>query len=72
LTMMLPGYEPKWNVQKGAQQLYEAYQEVGLQLEEFEGSRFRRILHIKYLIDAGRLDRSLRWRENIATSGAIR
>jgi nucleoside-diphosphate-sugar epimerase len=72
LTMVLPGYEPKWNVRKGAQQLYEAYQEVGLQLEEFEGSRFRRILHIKYLIDAGRLDRSLRWRENIATSGAIR
>jgi nucleoside-diphosphate-sugar epimerase len=72
LTMMLPGYEPQWDVRKGAQQLYEAYQEVGLQLEEFEGSRFRRILHIKYLIDTGHLDASLRWRENIAASGAIR
>jgi hypothetical protein len=35
---------------------------VGLQLDEFEGPRYRRIDHIKMLIAEGRLDERLRWR----------
>ena len=66
----LTEYQPQWNVRKGAQQLYEAYLKVGLKQEEFEGPRYRRIHHIKYLIKTGRLDESLRWRENVAASGA--
>ena len=30
-------------------------------LDEFEGERFKRIAHIKHLIDAGELDTKLRW-----------
>jgi nucleoside-diphosphate-sugar epimerase len=57
----LPEYQPKWTVRAGAEQLYEAYQEVGLRLDEFEGPRYRRIHHIQQLIDNGRLDTELRW-----------
>ena len=71
ITQVLPEYKPQWDVRKGAQQLYEAYREVGLKPEEFEGPRYRRIHHIKYLIDAGRLDESLRWRENVPSSGEL-
>ncbi|MFW9878766.1 MAG: hypothetical protein ACFFG0_37280, partial [Candidatus Thorarchaeota archaeon] len=49
----LPGYKPKWNARKGAKQLYEAYKDVGVKLDDFEGPRYRRILHVKELIESG-------------------
>ncbi len=63
IARMLPDYKPRWDARMGAQQLYEAYQQVGLELEDFEGPRYRRIHHIKMLIAEGRLDESLRWQQ---------
>lgn len=59
----LPKFEPKWNARKGAQQLFEAYRKHGLSLKDFEGRRYKRIDHIKFLLRTGRLDDSLRWHE---------
>jgi nucleoside-diphosphate-sugar epimerase len=59
----LPDYKPKWDVRKGAQELYDAYRRVGVLLEDFEGPRYRRIHHIKELIANGLLDEELRWRK---------
>lgn len=58
---MLPEFQPQWNTRRGAQELYNAYQQVGLSLEEFEGPRYKRIDHIRQLLAAQRLDHSLRW-----------
>ncbi len=63
LAKTLPAYQPQWTVRRGAQELYEAYQQVGLKLEEFEGPRYRRISQIKELLSSGRLDENFRWRE---------
>ena len=65
IARTLPEYKPKWTARKGAQELYEAYQRIGLQVEEFEGPRYRRIDHIKMLIEEGRLDNRLRWRASV-------
>ena len=65
IARTLPEYKPQWTARRGAQQLYEAYQRVGLQVEEFEGPRYRRIDHIKMLIAEGRLDDRLRWRATV-------
>ncbi len=62
IARTLPEYKPQWTARRGAQELYEAYQRVGLQVEEFEGPRYRRIDHIKMLMAEGRLDERLRWR----------
>ncbi len=63
----LPDFQPQWDVRRGAEQLYHAYQNVGLTQEEFEGPRFRRIDHIKQLQAAERLGADLRWVEqNVA------
>ncbi|MBK8988794.1 MAG: SDR family oxidoreductase [Chloroflexi bacterium] len=59
----LPGYQPQWTAKKGAEELYAAYQKVGLELEEFEGPRYRRLKHIKALMASGRLSDTLRWRQ---------
>lgn len=65
IARTLPEYKPQWTARRGAQQLYDAYQRVGLQVEEFEGPRYRRIDHIKMLIAEGRLDDRLRWRTTV-------
>lgn len=63
IRRVLPDFEPRWNARRGAQQLYEAYKEIGLKLEEFEGQRYKRIDHIKHLISSGLLNPDLRWIE---------
>ena len=66
--LTLPDYKPTWNVRKGVQELYQAYKAVGLRPDEFEGPRYRRIHHVKMLLETGRLDESLRWRKPETTS----
>ena len=61
----LPDFKPVWTASKGAQELYDAYQEVGFQVDEFEGPRYRRIHHIKQLIERHDLDTNLRWQKAV-------
>ena len=62
IRRILPHFLPQWNLRKGAQQLYDAYQSVGLTLEDIEKGRYARIGHIQRLMSSGRLSDSLRWR----------
>jgi nucleoside-diphosphate-sugar epimerase len=64
LPQTLPEFEPQWDARRGAQELYTTFQRVGLTLEEFEGSRYKRVAHIKHLLSTGRLDSALRWKQN--------
>ncbi len=56
-----PDYRPKWTARQGTAELYAAYRKTGLDLDEFEGPRYKRIDHIKQLLTCGRLDNTLRW-----------
>jgi nucleoside-diphosphate-sugar epimerase len=60
LPNTLPGFEPQWTAERGAQQLYEAYVAAGVTLEEFESSRFFRIKRVKEQQELGRLAEDLR------------
>ncbi len=64
----LPAFKPCWNARKGAQELYAAYQRVGLRLEDFEGPKYKRIDHIKSLLQSGRLSADLRWKQEVAAT----
>jgi nucleoside-diphosphate-sugar epimerase len=57
----LPGFDPGWTVERGVNQLVEAYRAIGLTKEELEGDRYLRIAHIEKLLGEGRLDSDLRW-----------
>lgn len=59
-TKVLPNFKPVWNIPKGAQELYDAYKQVKLTVEDFEGIRYKRIDHIKNLLATGKIDTSLR------------
>jgi nucleoside-diphosphate-sugar epimerase len=56
-------FKPVWTAREGAKQLYKAFKENGLKLEEFEGPKYKRIDHIKQLIAGGSLEPDLRWRK---------
>lgn len=56
----LHSFKPQWTVRRGVEQLYEAFCDVGLTLDDFEGPRFKRIAHVKKLIGEGELDEDLR------------
>lgn len=62
ITKVLPDFKPQWDARKGALELLQAYQEVGITQEEFEGARYRRIHHIRNLLAEGALSDDLRWR----------
>lgn len=61
ISRVLPGFQPQWDARKGAQELYEAYQNIGLKLEDFEGPRYRRIDQLQHLMQEGCLGPDLRW-----------
>ncbi len=63
IARLLPEFQPQWDAEKGAMELYEAYRKCGLKLDEFEGPRYKRIDHIKMLLGNGLLDSTLRWTE---------
>lgn len=60
MAKTIHGFKPQWTAHRGAEQLYMAYNKVGLTIEDFEGEKFKRISHVTKLIADGMLDDSLR------------
>lgn len=67
IARTLPEFRPQWTVRRGIEQLYNAYKEHGLTLEEFTGARYIRIKHLTSLLSTSRLDPSLRWRQRASS-----
>lgn len=57
----VPGFQPRWTVRKGIEELVEAYRRHGLTIETFRGERHQRLRRIRALLATGRLDAGLRW-----------
>ncbi|OGO30614.1 MAG: NAD-dependent dehydratase [Chloroflexi bacterium RBG_16_56_11] len=55
-------YQPAWDVEKGMRQLYQAYKNHGLTLEEFIGNKYIRINQLKSLVTQKAISESLFWR----------
>ncbi|MGB6032655.1 MAG: SDR family oxidoreductase [Bacteroidota bacterium] len=67
----LPQFQPQWDARKGARELYDAYRKIGLQLDDFEGPKYKRIDHIKQLMSSGRLGSDLRWKQQEPTTSTV-
>lgn len=68
IAQTLPEFEPQWTARRGVKELYEAYKRHGLTLDDFEGSRYLRIKHVKELMAHDRLDDALRWQTETVAS----
>ncbi len=58
-----PEFEWKWTARAGAQELADTFRRIGLTREQFDGERFVRLRWLRRLLETGRLDGDLRWRE---------
>jgi hypothetical protein len=58
---VLPEYQPQWTVERGVEELLAAYRRESMTREEFLGSRYLRILHLKELLSDNQVDASLYW-----------
>jgi len=63
---MVPGFRPRWTARRGVQELYEAYQRIGLTAADIEKGRYVRISEIRRLQKAGELDSNLIWTSKYA------
>ncbi len=68
VARQLPGFQPKWTVDRGAKQLLKAYRERPLTAEEASGPCFHRLAKLQQLGREGQLDDQLRW---VATSAPV-
>jgi nucleoside-diphosphate-sugar epimerase len=50
----------RWDARRGAAELLETYQRYGVRVDDFEGSRYQRIAHLRKLMHEGFVDRNLR------------
>jgi nucleoside-diphosphate-sugar epimerase len=67
LARALPDLEFAWNAERGARELIQAYREVGLTKDDFEGNRYVRLRRLKTLLGHGELDAELRWRSPVGS-----
>ncbi|MFB6231683.1 MAG: NAD-dependent epimerase/dehydratase family protein [Salinibacter sp.] len=61
IQRVLPSFEPQWTLERGAQELYDAYERHGVRVDDFEGPRYKRLAQIEKLKADGLLDDALRW-----------
>jgi nucleoside-diphosphate-sugar epimerase len=66
LAAAFPGLTFDWDAQRGARELVEAYREVGLTRDDFDGDRYVRLRRLLRLRDEGELDANLRPRAAVA------
>jgi hypothetical protein len=71
IRRLVPGFVPQWTARDGARELYEAYRAAGLTRDDIESGRYTRLKHIRRLLEAGRLDASLRWRPQVAGTAKV-
>ena len=57
----LPGFKCSWDARKGAKQLHDVFQRVGLDAAGFDARPFTRLKQLKYLQSSGQIDAQFFW-----------
>lgn len=65
IAKALPDFKPQWTVERGVAELLEAYERVGITVEDFEGIRYKRIAQLQDLLSMGALSDELRWQQAV-------
>ncbi len=61
IHQQLPGFQCRWDARKGARQLHDVFQRIGMDAALFDAKPFTRLKQLKYLIGSGQLDKHLFW-----------
>lgn len=63
INTKLPGFKTKWTVRKGAEQLLEVFQRIGMTKELFESPGHTRLKRIQQLLATKQIDNDFFWRQ---------
>jgi len=61
INMQLPGFKCDWNAQRGAQQLYDLFQQIDLTQAVFQAQGFTRLKQLEHLIRTQQIDKDFFW-----------
>lgn len=61
ITEQLPGFRCEWDARKGARQLHDVFERIGMDRATFDAKPFTRLKQLKYLIASGQVDDRLFW-----------
>ncbi|MCC0176760.1 SDR family oxidoreductase [Waterburya agarophytonicola K14] len=61
IATTLPGFKCEWDAQRGAQQLYEIFQQIDMSSETFVSRGFTRLKQLEYLLKTQQIDRNFFW-----------
>ena len=70
IASVLPAFRCRWDAWKGAESLALAYRNASMDERLFRGDRFTRLARLRSLLEDGRLDGELRWRDATTVRGA--
>jgi len=62
IARRLKDFRPQWDARRGAEQLCATFKSKGLALEEFEGTKYKRVSHLRKLMEDGIVGSDLRYR----------
>lgn len=62
IRRQLPGFACEWDARKGARQLHDVYERIGLDAATFHARPFTRLQKLRYLTRSGQVDGRLYWR----------
>ena len=63
LAQTLPSFHPQWTVARGVRELIDGYASANLTYDEFTGTDYLRIRHVRKLLAELKIDSNLRWRD---------
>lgn len=58
----LPGFQRKWNLRDGAEELKSVFEQIQMRHETFDFRAFTRLKQLKYLSETGQIDERFYWR----------
>jgi nucleoside-diphosphate-sugar epimerase len=61
INTQLPGFKCDWNAQRGAQQLFDLFNQIDLTPETFESRGFTRLKQLEYLLRTQQIDPNFYW-----------
>lgn len=61
IARALPGFQPRWDAEAGARQLYELFSRIDMSPETFDFRAFTRLKQLKYLLRTAQIDANFFW-----------
>jgi nucleoside-diphosphate-sugar epimerase len=66
IRVALPGFRTKWTARRGAAELLEACRDLHLKESDLQSRDYIRLKQLRYLLETGALDETLRWKAAVA------